>query len=61
LSAICADETSRLSVENCNDYNFVPQYGLFATNASYIGVLDNQYPDGTVEDVHQERGSMIVV
>jgi len=60
-SAIYADNLSRLSIKNCDDYNFAPNYGLFSTSASYIGVLDNQFPDGTVEDVHQEKGSMIVV
>ena len=61
LSAIFANERSRFVVENCDDFSFTPNIGLYASRASYIGVVDNQYPDGSINDVKQEHGSMIVV
>jgi len=60
-TAIFANERSRVIVDNCDDFSYAPKYGLYATRGSYIGVVDNQFPDGTIEDVRQDRGAMVVV
>lgn len=60
-AAIFANERSRVLVENCDDYSFMPQYGLYASRASMIGIVDNQIPDGSIDDYYQDRGGMVVV
>jgi len=58
LYGLWADKMSNMMIENCDDWT-MPSYGISATDASNIYLLDSQQPKGNISDTFTSGASSI--
>jgi len=59
LYGLWADKMSNMMIKDCDDFNNKPNYGIAATTASNIYLLDSQQPQGNTSDTFTSVASSI--